>query len=481
MVFTLLSLKTADTAFSALHQLIAHYAGWFFTGVVNFYLAFVVYLSLSRYGHIRLGGRDAKPDFGYMTWFAMLFSAGMGIGLIFFSVAEPMYHFAKPPMGNVEPLTSHAAEQAMVFTYLHWGFHPWAIYALVGLALAFFSFNLKLPMTIRSAFYPLIGERIHGAWGNLIDILAVIATLFGVATSLGIGVQQVNAGFNYLFDIPINTTIQVLLIMGITLIATISVVSGLERGIRRLSELNVILALCLLLYVLVMGPTLFNLNGLVQNIGHYIQNFPQLAFWTETYHDSNWQDNWSVFYWAWWIAWSPFVGMFIARISRGRTIREFIFGVLITPTAITFLWLSVFGNAAIHEELYGNAEIVAMVVDKDMPEVALFELINGYPLAGIASILGIIMIVTFFVTSSDSGSLVIDIITAGGHMNPPIGQRIFWALMEGTVAAVLLLGGGLTALQTGSITTGLPFAVVLLFMCYSLHKGLRKYVNTQNK
>lgn len=476
VALTLLSLETAESTFNQLKSTVTHYAGWFFTGVVNIYLLFVVYLAFSKLGKIRLGGKDAKPEFGRLSWFAMLFSAGMGIGLIFYSVAEPMYHLAAPPFPGADAMSPAAAEQAMLLTYFHWGLHAWGIYALVGLALAFFCYNKGQPLTIRSAFYPLMGERIHGAWGNAIDILAVVATLFGVATSLGIGVQQVNGGLYYLFDIPINTTTQVALIAAITALATVSVVTGVDKGIRRLSEFNLLLALGLLLFVLILGPTLFNLNGLMQNTGRYLQNFARLSFWTETYRDNDWQDSWTIFYWAWWIAWSPFVGMFIARISKGRTIQEFILGVLIVPTAATFIWLSTFGNAAIHTVLNGNTELITTVVEQGMPEVALFELIKHYPLASLASMVSVVVIITFFVTSSDSGSLVIDIITAGGNLNPPVTQRIFWALMEGAVAAVLLLGGGLTALQTGSITMGLPFALVLLLMCYSLYKGLRESV-----
>ncbi len=471
VVGSLLSLDTAGTFFADLQGMIAESAGWFFVLVVNVFLLFGLVVLLSPAGRIRLGGDDAKPSFSYASWFAMLFSAGMGIGLLFFSVAEPLYHFVDPPHADVIAGTSEAAVAAMRTTYFHWGLHAWGIYALVGLALAYFSFNRGLPLTLRSAFVPLLGDRVHGPLGSVIDILAVVATLFGVATSLGIGVQQVNAGLDYLFGIAQTPSTQVILIVIITGMATASVVSGLDKGIRRLSEFNVAVALLLLLFVLLAGPTLFELNGWVQNMGQYAQRFLALSTWTETYQGTKWQNGWTVFYWAWWIAWSPFVGMFIARISRGRTIREFMLGVLLVPTLVTFLWLSLFGNAALHQELFGGGGLAAVVQD-NMP-VALFELFKTMPGGTIASGLGVIVVVTFFVTSSDSGSLVIDIITAGGNTNPPMPQRIFWALLEGGVAAALLLGGGLVALQTASITTGLPFAFVLLLMCWSLGKALR--------
>jgi len=462
--------ETTKGIFEGIQEYLANQAGWFYILSVNIFLVFSLYLLFSRFGRIRLGGPEARAEFSVWGWFAMLFSAGMGIGLLFWSVAEPMYHFQDPPTG--EGQTIEAAKQAMNLTFFHWGFHAWGIYAVVGLALAFFAFNRGLPLSIRSAFYPILRDRIHGPIGDLIDILAVVATLFGVATSLGFGVSQVNAGLSHVFTgIPLEIWVQVILIALITAMATASVVIGLDGGIRRLSELNMWLGLILILFVLFLGPTLFVLDGLVQNIGAYIQALPRLSTWTETYQGSTWQNDWTIFYWAWWIAWSPFVGMFIARISRGRTIREFLLGVMFVPTTLTFIWLTVFGNSAIYEELFGTGGILD-TLNESGSEMALFALLEHYPLAIVTSLLSVIVVVTFFVTSSDSGSLVIDIITAGGHTNPPVKQRIFWAVMEGLVAAVLLLGGGLGALQTAAITTGLPFTIVLLFLCYSLYKGL---------
>ncbi len=470
VILSLVSLETTGRVFDEIQAWIASRSRWFFILVVDLFLIFIVCVLFSRFAHIRLGGRDAKPDYSYWSWFSMLFSAGMGIGLLFYSVAEPIMHASAPPFHGVEAFSEQAVKDAMKLTYFHWGLHAWGIYALVGLALAYFAFNRGQPLTIRSAFRPLLGSKVDGPLGNLIDILAVVATLFGVATSLGLGVQQVNAGLGYLFGVSESATTQVLLITGITALATVSVVLGLDGGIRRLSEINLSVAAVLLVFVLFAGPTLFLLNGFVQNLGAYAQDFLRLSTWTETYQRTHWQESWTVFYWAWWIAWSPFVGMFIARISRGRTIREFLLGVLLVPTLMTFIWLSIFGNAALYEQLFGAGELAGEV--QESVSVALFEMLEAYPLSKIASFLSVLVVITFFVTSSDSGSLVIDIITAGGNTDPPVPQRIFWAVLEGVVAAVLLLGGGLKALQTASITTGLPFAIVLLFMAYSLYKGL---------
>ena len=476
IVLTLSDLENAALRFDAAKRGMTASFGWFFVAVTNTLVLLSVFIAVSRAGKIRLGGPEARPEFSRLSWYAMLFSAGMGIGLIFWSVAEPIYHYATPPRS--EPETPAAAREAMGLTFFHWGLHAWAIYGIVSLALGYFSFNRGLPLTIRSAFYPLLRERIHGPIGHAIDILAVVATLFGVTTSLGLGVQQINAGLAHLFGVPQSSTVQVVLIAIITAIATLSVVSGVGKGIRILSEFNLKAAAVLLFFVLITGPTLYILDGLIQNIGYYIQNLVRLSSWTETYsvdesgEQTTWQHGWTIFYWAWWIAWSPFVGMFIARISRGRTVRELLCGVLLVPCALTFFWLTVFGNAALYEEMFGAGGI-SQAVQNDVA-VAIFELLERYPLGHIASGLATLVVVTFFVTSSDSGSLVIDIITSGGKTDPPVIQRIYWAVMEGVVAAVLLVAGGLGALQTASITTGLPFAVILLIMSFSLIKELRK-------
>ena len=464
-----------ELVFASSKAFITEKTGWLFIIAVNAFIVFCFYLGFSKFGDIRLGGKEALPEFSTGAWFAMLFSAGMGIGLLFWGVAEPVYHYAIPPYGEAYSL--EAAKRAINLTFLHWGFHAWAIYAVVGLALAFFAYNRKLPLTIRSVFYPLLGDRINGWMGDVIDILAVLATLFGLATSLGLGVQQVSGGLFYLFGIPNSVAVQVTLIAGITLIATISVISGIDKGVKFLSQWNVRIAAILLVFVLIVGPTLFIFRSFVQNIGNYLGSILEVSTWTEAYRDNGWQGDWTVFYWAWWISWSPFVGMFIARISRGRTIKEFIFGVLLIPTLLTFLWLTALGGTAIYldmqEAALSGSHDLAEAITGDV-SIALFVFLENFPFSGIGSVIGILLVTSFFVTSSDSGSLVIDSITAGGKLDAPVGQRVFWATTEGAVAAVLLIGGGLTALQTAAIITGLPFLLILVIMCYSLHKGLRK-------
>lgn len=458
-----------EAIFQGIQSLISDKAGWLFILAVNAFLFFSVYIAFSRFGKIRLGGKHSRPEFSTFAWFAMLFSAGMGIGILFWSVGEPITHFLNPPIG--EGSTIEAAQQAMTLTFLHWGLHAWAIYAVVGLSLAFFTFNRGLPLAIRSIFQPLLGDRIHGLTGDLIDTLAVVSTLFGLATSLGFGVQQVSAGLNHLFDLPNSISVQIILIILITLAATISVVLGVDKGVRVLSEWNIRLAGVFLLIVVVMGPTLFIINSFVQNSGNYFQHLIEMAFWTESYTGGEWQNGWTVFYWAWWISWSPFVGTFIARVSKGRTVKEFILGVLIIPSLLTFFWLSAFGGSAIYLEL-GKAGEISQAVQENVA-TALFVLIEHFPLSFYINIIGIVLVIGFFVTSSDSGSLVVDSLTSGGKLNAPKGQRIFWAQMEGLIAAVLLLGGGLAALQTAAIVAGLPFAIILLIMCVSLYRGLK--------
>ncbi|HIG73060.1 MAG TPA: BCCT family transporter, partial [Bacteroidetes bacterium] len=391
-------------------------------------------------------------------------------GLMFWSVAEPMYHFTSPPWGEAQ--TAEAARLAMGVTFFHWGFHAWGLYGLMALALAYFAYNKGLPLTVRSTFYPLLGERIHGRAGDLIDTLAAVATLFGLATSLGLGVAQVAAGMNVLVDTPTTTTFQVILIAAITGLAVISVVAGLDKGVKRLSQFNMALAALFLLFILIVGPTVFILSGLTQSVGFYIQNLPELSLWTETFRDTNWQGSWTVFYWAWWISWSPFVGMFIARVSKGRTVREFILGVMIVPTLLSLVWLAAFGGAALNLEVTGAVDLVA-AVNADVA-TALFAMLDGFPLSAVTSLIGIVLVVVFFVTSSDSGSLVVDHLTSGGKLDSPKPQRVFWAIMEGVIAAVLLIGGGLTTLQTAAIATGLPFAIILLFIVWALYVGFRR-------
>jgi choline/glycine/proline betaine transport protein len=482
---SLLFLDDFSRSVNALQAWIANQSGWFFVLTVNVILGYLLFLMVWPYGGIRLGGSGAKPEFSRPAWFAMLFSAGMGIGLMFYSVAEPMYHLANPPHG-AEPGTTAAYKDAIKTTFLHWGLHAWGVYTLTGLALAYFAFNRGQPLSIRGIFQPLLGERIHGFWGHLIDVLATVATLFGVATSLGLGVTQVNGGLNHLFGLPVEPGVQIALIVAITAVATLSVVLGLDKGIKRLSVLNMLLAGCLLLYVLLIGPTLFVLNGFVENLGLYLNDFFYLGFWNETYTQGHWQNGWTVFFWGWWIAWSPFVGMFIARISYGRTVREFVAFVLLVSTLLTFVWLSVFGDSAMYVELAGPGGLIEAVQHdlasslfvflEMLPSASGFGALPAVILTAVGT-LATLVIISFFVTSSDSGSLVIDIITAGGHPNPPVLQRIYWATAEGIVAAILLVGGGLTALQTAAISAGLPFAVLVLLMMVSLHRALAEDFN----
>lgn len=459
----------AERVFATVQATIIVDFGWFYILAVAGFLVFVLFLMISRYGDVKLGPDESEPDYSYLSWFAMLFSAGMGIGLLFFGVAEPVQHYALPPVG--EGRTIAAAREALPLTFFHWGLHAWAVYIVVGLSLAYFAFRRGLPLTIRSALFPLIGNRIHGPIGHAIDIFAVLGTMFGVATSLGLGVLQVNAGFNSLFGLPTTPTVQILLIAGITGLATLSAAAGLDAGIKRLSELNIILAISLLLFVLFAGSTIFLLQAYVQNVGAYLGTVVQRTFRMYAYEPNPWLGNWTLFYWGWWISWSPFVGMFIARISRGRTIREFVGGVLLVPVLFTFLWMTVFGNTAIALDLSG-ASPIAQTVANNLP-VALFETLAQLPFPLIASGIATLLIITFFVTSADSGALVIDMITNGAAENPPMWQRIFWAVCAGLVAAVLLMAGGLQALQTAAIASALPFAAIMVFMCYGLLRALQ--------
>ncbi len=469
VLFGALFTERAARLFAALQSLIIIDFGWFYVVAVAGFLLFVLFLMCSRYGDVKLGPDESEPEYSYISWFAMLFSAGMGIGLLFFGVAEPIQHYARPPVG--EGQTIEAARQAMVLTFFHWGLHAWAIYIVVGLALAYFSFRRGLPLTIRSALFPLIGQRIHGPIGYAIDIFAVLGTMFGVATSLGFGVLQVNAGFNHLFGLPTGPLVQIVLIAAITGLATLSAVAGLDKGIKRLSELNIILAISLLAFVLIAGSTIFLLQAYVQNVGAYFGNLVQRTFRMYAYEPNDWFGDWTLFYWGWWISWSPFVGMFIARISRGRTIREFVSGVLLVPSLFTFFWMTVFGNTAIDMDLRGSADIATTAVS-NMP-VALFETLEHLPFSAIASGIATLLVITFFVTSADSGALVMDMITSGAEENSPVWQRVFWAISAGVVAAVLLLAGGLEALQTAAIASALPFAIVMVVICYGLLRALQ--------
>ncbi|MBU4528379.1 MAG: BCCT family transporter [Hoeflea sp.] len=477
--FTLAFQESAGAVFGDLRDWLTGTFDWFFLTAANIFVLLCLFLIVSPYGKVRIGGKDATPDYSYTGWFAMLFAAGMGIGLMFYGVSEPISHFSAAvaedagspdswaPLGGAAGNTAEARDLGMAATIFHWGLHPWAIYAIVALALALFSYNKGLPLTMRSVFYPIFGERVWGWTGHIIDILAVFATLFGLATSLGFGAEQAMAGLNHLFGIPVNDFSKVALIVGITGIALLSVVAGLDAGVKRLSEINMVLAALLLMFVLIVGPTLAIFTGFFHNLYEYARYLPELSnpFGRE---DDNFRQGWTAFYWAWWISWSPFVGMFIARVSRGRTVREFLTCVLIIPSLVSVFWMTVFGGTAISQLVNDGYQIV---VDAPL-ELKLFAMLEALPLQQITSFIAIVLVIVFFVTSSDSGSLVIDTITAGGKIDAPVPQRVFWACFEGLVAIALLLGGGLAALQAMAVSTGFPFTIVLLLACFAILKGL---------
>ncbi|MBW7471000.1 BCCT family transporter [Marinobacter sp. M216] len=457
--------------FGILTGWVASHLGWFYILSVTSLLLFLLALAVSRYGTIRLGSDDSRPDYSNLTWFTMLFAAGIGTILMFWGVAEPISHFSEPPFEGVRAGSERAASDAMTIALYHFGLHTWTIFAMPGLAIGYFAYRHNLPMRISSLFYPILGDRVFGPWGWAVDVIAVLGTLFGVATSLGLGTLQLNSGLAYLFGIPSTGTVQVLLIAIIAGIAATSVALGLDKGVRRLSQLNIVLAIVLILFVITVGPTVFIAEGIVQSVGDYLDALPWLAFWTETFRDSDWQRQWTLFYWAWTISWAPYVGIFIARISRGRTIREFVAGVLFAPTAFTVLWFGVFGLAAIDVEMNGKVAL-AQQVQQD-PSVAIFAFLEAFPLADLASLLSVVIIIIFFTTSSDSASLVIDMLTRRDDQPSLVRQRIFWAAAQGVIAASLLLAGGLDALQNVITSLGLPFCVLLIFMAVALFRALR--------
>lgn len=482
VLLTLMFQSSAEPLFAGMRGWLTANLDWFFIAAGNVFVVVCVALALSPLGRVRLGGTEAKPDYTYAGWFSMLFAAGMGIGLMFYGVSEPLSHFGSAmggttleggartdwaPLGAAAGNAEEATRLAMAATIYHWALHPWAIYAILALGLALFSFNKGLPLTIRSVFYPLLGERVWGWPGHVIDILAVLATMFGLATSLGLGASQAASGLNHLFGIPLGETTQIVLVIGITAIALVSVLAGLDAGVKRLSEINMALALLLVLFVIIVGPTLAILSGFFNNLGAYLQYLPALANPVGR-DDANFAQGWTAFYWAWWISWSPFVGMFIARVSRGRTVREFIVSVLVVPSLACVLWMTVFGQTAITQVVKDGYQAVASA---ELP-LQLFLMLEALPLAQISSFIAIVLVVVFFVTSSDSGSLVIDVISAGGKVDAPTPQRVFWCVFEGLVAIALILGGGLVALQAMAVSTGLPFAVVLLVATVSVVKGL---------
>ncbi|EJG2006449.1 BCCT family transporter [Vibrio parahaemolyticus] len=482
VVATLTFRQQVEPFFAGLRAWLVSNLDWFFLASGNVFVIVCLVLIVTPLGRVRIGGTEATPDYSYAGWLAMLFAAGMGIGLVFFGVSEPMSHFSSAlggvniengvrtdwaPLGGAVGDTDAASALGMAATIYHWALHPWSIYALLALGLAIFSFNKGLPLTMRSIFYPLFGERVWGWVGHIIDILAVVATVFGLATSLGYGASQAATGLNFLFDVPMTDTTQVVLIVVITALALLSVVAGLDSGVKRLSEINMILAAMLLFFVIIVGPTMAILTGFFDNIASYITNIPALSMPFER-EDANYSQGWTAFYWAWWISWSPFVGMFIARVSRGRSVREFIICVILIPSTVCVLWMTAFGGTAISQYVNDGYEAV---FNAELP-LKLFAMLDVMPFAEITSVVGIVLVVVFFITSSDSGSLVIDTIAAGGKVDAPTPQRVFWCTFEGLVAIALMLGGGLAAAQAMAVTTGLPFTIVLLVATVSLIKGL---------
>ena len=472
VIGTAVNPESAGELFSTVLNFTTETFGWFYMLAVAIFLMFIIVLAFSSYGSIKLGPDHAVAEYNFLEWFAMLFSAGYGIALLFYGVAEPVIHFASPPLST--PQTIEAAKEAMQIAYFHWGFHIWAIYGVVGLSLAYFSFRHGLPLSMRSTLYPLIGDKIYGPIGHTVDVFAIVGTMFGIATSLGISVSQINAGLNYLLPntVPVSMTVQVIIIALVTLAALVSVLAGMDKGVKRLSILNMVLATGLMLFVFIVGPTIFILNAFMENTGSYLGNIVERTFSLQAYQSSDWIGSWTLFIFAWTIAWAPFVGLFIAKISRGRTIREFVLGVMLVPTFFTFFWFAVFGDTALHMIMVDGYDGLITEVQNNQA-IALFKLLENLPFTQIVSSLTVLLIITFFVTSSDSGSLVIDSLAAGGRSDTPWWQRTFWVVTEGAVAAALLVAGGLTALQTAAIVSALPFAVIILISIFGMWRALR--------
>jgi choline/glycine/proline betaine transport protein len=457
--------------FGAVGSFTFRYFGWFYVLSVTGLLGFLIWLAISRFGSIRLGADTETPEYPTTTWFAMLFAAGIGTILMFWGVAEPLSHFANPPLDGVEAGSVDAAKNAMNIALYHFGLHTWTIFALPALAIAYFTYRKNLPMRISSIFYPVLGDRIFGPLGWTIDIIALLGTLFGVAVSVGLGTLQLNSGLNTVFGVPVAQTSQLLIVVVITLVAAVSVALGLDRGIKRLSQINIVLAMIIMLFVWIAGPSLFITSGIVQNLGNYLQNLPWMSFWTEAYQGTSWQQSWTVFYWAWTISWAPYVGIFIARISRGRTIRQFIVGALGAPMLFTLVWFTVFGLAAIDLELNRGVDLSTQV-QADV-SVALFSFLSNFPASIVISALSLVVIVVFLTTSADSAALVVDLLSREPHQASLTGQRVFWTLLLGVIAGTLLLGGGLPALQNVITTLGFPFCVLLVFMAVALIRALQ--------
>jgi len=472
LAFVLLGALAPDRAeafFTQMQAWILNRFGWFYLLSVAAFLIAAVLFGFGRYGSLKLGPDESEPDFPFASWIAMLFAAGMGIGLMFFAVGEPMTHFINPP--EAAPRSIEAGRQAMALTFFHWGIHAWAIYAIIGLSLAYFGYRYNLPLTIRSGLYPLLRDRIHGPMGHAVDVFAICGTVFGVATSLGFGVLQISAGLNHLTGVEMTPGMQIALIVAIIIVTAFSAVSGVHRGVRRLSELNLLLAVLLMLFVLAIGPTTLLMRSFVQNIGFYLDDIMLRTFNIYAYKPIDWINAWTLFYWAWWISWAPFVGMFIARISRGRTVRQFIWAVLFIPAGFTFLWMTVFGNSAMFVDTTIAGGELGKAIAADMT-VGLFRFFEYLPFSAVSSTIVVMLVTVFFVTSADSGSLVVDTLAAGGNTETPAIQRLYWCVLIGAAASVLMLAGGLKALQTVTVASALPFTVVMLLLVWGLIRGM---------
>lgn len=477
VLWTVITPESAGNIFSQVQGFFTTNFGWLYALGATAFLAGCLLLAFSKYGQIKLGKDDEQPEYSTFNWFAMLFCAGMGIGLVFWSVAEPITHYLTSPLAT--PQTPEAAELALRYTYFHWGLHPWAVYGVVGMALAYFQFRKGLPALCSSTFHPILGdEGIKGPIGKFVDILAVFATIFGVATSLGMGAMQINAGLNHLYGITDATSVAIGVILIVTALYTLSAVTGINRGIRILSSINLVLAVALMLFVLLVGPTRFIFNSLVETTGQYLQNIIWMSFFNDQYgtvaeHVGGWDwvGGWTIFYWAWWIAWGPFVGGFIARISRGRTIKEFVFGVLLAPTLFTFIWFAILGGTALNLD---QATGGAFAPTASTTTSALFVLLSQFPAGAFFCLIAICLVAIFFITSADSATFVVSMYTSGGDLEPKAGMKIFWGVIEGAVAAVLLLAGGLSALQTASIAAAFPFMIVMFFMIYCMVKAFKQ-------
>ena len=468
LAFGILAPVTFDKVGSQALEYLTTNFGWLFLLSVFGFVIFVILLAFSPLGQIKLGRDDEKPEYSTFSWFAMLFSAGMGIGLVFWSVAEPITHFMSPPV-SVDG-SAEAASVAMRSVFFHWGLHPWAIYSVAGLSLAYFSFRHNAPALISSTLRPIFGSKVDGFFGKTVDILAVLATLFGVATSLGLGTLQLNSGLGYLFGLEQSNQVNIIIIVVITILFTISALTGIEKGIKFLSNTNIVLAILLMIFIATLGPTGYILNLFTSTMGDYFQNVIGMSLWTDPIEQKGWVSGWTIFYWAWWIAWAPFVGGFIARISRGRTIREFILGVLLAPTLFSFIWMSVFGGAALNFEI-NNPGGISTAVSKDMAS-ALFVAFENYPLTDLLSGLALILITVFFITSADSATFVISMLVSRGSLEPGNKVKVMWGVIQGGIAIILLVSGGLMALQTASIVAAFPFMLVMILMAYSLVKAL---------